>query len=296
MARPLKQGLDYFPLDVNCDDKVKMIDARFGASGFGVLIKLWQIIYENGYFINWTEREVLLYKTRINADINLINDVINESVKWELFNKSIYESHSVLTSKGIQKRYLEAIRRRHEITVHLDYWIIEIPELTDKLNVIIVPKAVNDNNNSINADINPIDSSTGTQRKEKVKRKENIYSELAGQVLEYLNLKAETSYRLSSQIALKHIGARADEGFVLDDFKLVIDIKCKDWLHNQTYEKFLRPETLFGNKFEGYLNEGKKQSKPQSRYEDIGEKMRRDMEKRGEQLRLDSTSKTGTMD
>lgn len=50
------------------------------------------------------------------------------------------------------------------------------------------------------------------------------------------------------------IRARLNEGFVEEDFFKVIDTKCKQWL-NTNMEKFLRPETLFSNKFEGYLNE-----------------------------------------
>ena len=176
MARPFKQGLDYFPLDVSIDDKVKMIDAKFGVVGFGILIKLWQIIYDNSYFTKWTEREVLLYKNRINADINLINDVINECVKWELFNPTTYKKHGVLTSRGIQKRYLEAIKRRHKIVIYLDYWEIDIPENTDALEVTIVQKEVNPNNNHVNDDNNPIDSYISTQSKvkESKKKKESI--------------------------------------------------------------------------------------------------------------------------
>jgi len=178
MARPFKQGLDYFPLDVSIDDKVKMIDAKFGVAGFGILIKLWQIIYDNSYFTKWTEREVLLYKNRINADINLINDIINECIKWELFNPTTFKEHGVLTSRGIQKRYLEAIKRRHKIVVYLDYWEIDVPENTDALAVTIVPKAVNQDKNLINDDINSIDSYISTQSKgEKSKVKKKALSE-----------------------------------------------------------------------------------------------------------------------
>lgn len=178
MARPFKQGLDYFPLDVAIDDKVKMIDAKFGVAGFGILIKLWQIIYDNSYFTKWTEREVLLYKNRINADINLINDIINECIKWELFNPTTYKEHGVLTSRGIQKRYLEAIKRRHKIVIYLDYWEIDVPENTDALEVTIVPKEVNSDSNPINDNNNSIDSYTSTQSKgEKSKRKKKALSD-----------------------------------------------------------------------------------------------------------------------
>lgn len=153
MARPEKQGLDYFPLDVNIDDKVKLIEAKFGLIGFAVLVKLWQIIYENSYFIKWTERELLLYKNRINVDINLINDVINESVKWGLFDETLYRKYLVLTSRGIQKRYLEAVKRRKNVVMESPYVLIN-PSDFDNVSVV-------------NVDINPVNDDISTQRKEK---------------------------------------------------------------------------------------------------------------------------------
>lgn len=162
MTRPIKQGLDYFPLDVNCDDTLKMIEAKLGLTSFAVIVRLWQIIYDNGYFIKWTERELLLYKNRINADINLINDVINESIKWGLFDEGIYKKFNVLTSRGIQKRFVEAIKRRKEITVELAYWLIEVPAENDGFRV-------NYSNNEVNDDSNSKKDDSSTQSKERVK-------------------------------------------------------------------------------------------------------------------------------
>ena len=48
MARPKKQGLDYFPLDVNVDNKLEILESEYGILGFGFIIKLFQKIYENG--------------------------------------------------------------------------------------------------------------------------------------------------------------------------------------------------------------------------------------------------------
>ena len=76
-----------------------------------------------------------------------------------------------------------------------------------------------------------------------------IYSEVLG----YLNEKAKTNYRISSKEAQKHINARLSEGFTVDDFKTVIDKKCSEWIGTD-YEQYLRPQTLFGTKFESYLN------------------------------------------
>lgn len=58
LARPQKEGLEYFPLDVDMDqdDKVALIEAQHGLVGFGVVIKLLMKIYKHGYFYEWTEK------------------------------------------------------------------------------------------------------------------------------------------------------------------------------------------------------------------------------------------------
>jgi hypothetical protein len=164
MARPQKEGLDYFPLDVEMDDKVKLIDAKFGVAGFGILVKLWQIIYDNGYYIKWTEKELLLYKTRISADINLVNDVINECLRWGIFDNELYEAYSILTSSGIQKRYFEAVKRRTEITLIDEFIVAPLPK-NYKPAIKVIP-AVIVCKNSINVNINP----QSKEKKSKVKK------------------------------------------------------------------------------------------------------------------------------
>lgn len=73
-------------------------------------------------------------------------------------------------------------------------------------------------------------------------------------VVSYLNEKAGTAYKHTTAKTKSAIHARLSEGFKLDDFKTVIDKKCAEWIGDPKMEKYLRPETLFGTKFEGYLN------------------------------------------
>ena len=75
------------------------------------------------------------------------------------------------------------------------------------------------------------------------------------EIIQYLNEKSGCSYRPNTQKNKDLINARWNEGFRFDDFKKVIDNKTTTWLHDPKMNKFIRPETLFGNKFEGYLNE-----------------------------------------
>ena len=82
-----------------------------------------------------------------------------------------------------------------------------------------------------------------------------IYKE----IIDHLNAKAGTHYKATSKATQQHINARLAEGFTLDDFKCVIDKKCAEWIGGD-FEQYLRPSTLFGSKFENYLN-GKQQTK-----------------------------------
>lgn len=90
------------------------------------------------------------------------------------------------------------------------------------------------------------------EEEEKEEEKNNIpFSE----IVFYLNEKANTKYRSSSNKTKDLIKARWNEKFTLDDFKMVIDKKTTEWLHDKEMSKYLRPETLFGTKFESYLNQ-----------------------------------------
>lgn len=87
------------------------------------------------------------------------------------------------------------------------------------------------------------------------------------EIISYLNEKANRNYRPNIQKNKTLIKARWSEGFRLDDFKHVIDTTVKDWSGTK-YEKYLRPETLFGSKFEGYLNQA-----PRTKTETIDERL-----------------------
>lgn len=81
----------------------------------------------------------------------------------------------------------------------------------------------------------------------------DIYINIYIEVVNYLNEKANTKYRHTTPKTRSTIKARLKEGFTVNDFKTVIDKKCAEWLGTE-FEQYLRPETLFGTKFESYLN------------------------------------------
>ena len=75
------------------------------------------------------------------------------------------------------------------------------------------------------------------------------------EVVDYLNQKTGKNFKASSTVTQRHIKARFADGYTLDDFKRVIDTKTTQWLKDKKMAGYLRPNTLFGAKFESYLNE-----------------------------------------
>ena len=88
------------------------------------------------------------------------------------------------------------------------------------------------------------------------------------EIVQYLNQKTGKNFKSTSKATQRHIKARFTDGFVLDDFKQVIDNKCGDWLRDRKMKEYLRPETLFGTKFESYLNSKSTTAKPKGPYID----------------------------
>jgi hypothetical protein len=134
MSRPIKQGLEYYAQDVNSDEKIELIEAKYGIVGFGILIKLYQKIYKEGYYIKWTEESVLLFSKRIDVNIDKVKEVIEDFFNYNLFNKDLYSKYKILTSSGIQKRYLSAIIRRSEVSLCKDFIIVDINGIKVNIN------------------------------------------------------------------------------------------------------------------------------------------------------------------
>lgn len=86
------------------------------------------------------------------------------------------------------------------------------------------------------------------------KKKDNIDNNIYINIISYLNNRCNTRYRYNTPNTKKHIGARIKEGYTEQDFYTVIDKKVNEWLGTER-ERYLRPDTLFGTKFESYLNQ-----------------------------------------
>lgn len=146
MARPNKTGLDYFPFDIDFfeDEKIEAIFVEFGIKGEITVVKLLCAIYRNGYFIQWNERlRIKLLKNLPGISSELLEKIIIRLVKWDFFNEDLFNSDSILTSKGIQKRFFAVTKRRKQ---NEDYPYILVDDCVNEINVF---------NNPINVCNNP---------------------------------------------------------------------------------------------------------------------------------------------
>jgi uncharacterized phage protein (TIGR02220 family) len=105
--------------------------------------------------------------------------------------------------------------------------------------------------NRTEEDIDKLSSSENVASEPKQKSQKIPYEK----IIDYLNRKTNSHYRPTSKATRRLIKARYNEGFTDIDFKSVIDKKCAEWLQDGNMVQYLRPETLFGTKFEAYLNQ-----------------------------------------
>lgn len=158
MGRSPKVGLDYFPMDVHMDDKLELIEAQFGVKGFAVVVKLWQRIYaERGYYCEWDEDIALVFSARLpGMNANVVSDILCASIRRQLFDKDLFEKYGILTSRGIQKRYFEAVARREQVDAIQEYLLVSCGVLPKNVNIY-----------SISASNNPVSYGMNAQSKGK---------------------------------------------------------------------------------------------------------------------------------
>ena len=156
------------------------------------------------------------------------------------------------------KELIEAkyISRRKNKDGTVDYFVFEDKEENNIIDYQEKPNQEKPNQEKPNQDFADVliikDSNNTEYSKKELNNKENIKE--INEVVNHLNEKAGTKYKSSSKNTTKHIKARINDGYTLEDFKTVIDKKCSEWL-NTDMEKYLCPDTLFGSKFEKYLNQ-----------------------------------------
>jgi DnaD and phage-associated domain len=154
MARPKAKGVEYFPLDVGflSDLKIRKIMLSCGASSIAVLIYIFAAIYrDEGYFMNVKDDDIALIALDTNLDTDYVKNVINRACEVGLFSFRIYDNFRVLTSEGIQNRYLKITERRKSVKINADINLVNVDMMYTETRVNVAETIVNVAETPVNA-------------------------------------------------------------------------------------------------------------------------------------------------
>ena len=165
-GRQNKVGLDYFELDCQMEEKVRLIQAEYGLKGFAVFVRLLQKIYgEHGYYCEWTQDSELLFMSEngLNSgSLQLLRNIVSACIRRNIFSDRLLKEYGILTSCGIQKRYLKAAAKREVVNLKKEYLLISVPK--NRKNIVI---------NSISSYGNSISDGINAQSREEESREDN---------------------------------------------------------------------------------------------------------------------------
>lgn len=265
MARPTKAGLDYFELDCHMDEKVELIEAEFGLKGFAVIVKLYQSIYSGfGYYCEWTPDISVLWACRLGCTRsvgyernvgnvcgeralpgfpnNLINEIVAASIRRNIFSEELFNKYRILTSAGIQKRYLNAVSRREKIELKKEYLLLS--DFKNNKNVVI---------NSINVDRNKENVSRNTQSRVEKSREENKNNMCKADALALFERlwKMYPCKRGKGQVSDAKKLKLLEIGF--DEMSRAIE-RYKEYVNGIDYLHFQNGSTFFNSGYVDYLD------------------------------------------
>lgn len=135
-----KTGIDYFPFVCQPDDKLELIEVEFGLKGLAVIVKLLQRIYgEEGYYCDWNDEVALLFSRKqcgLSKGDNVVSEIIESAIKRGFFSKEKFVEYHILTSAGIQKRFLDATARRVNVKMLEEYLLLQVAQLNKNVDII----------------------------------------------------------------------------------------------------------------------------------------------------------------
>lgn len=176
MARPQKQGLDYFPLDVDffSDRKIKRLQAQFGTKGIAVyLYILCEIYHGKGYYVAYDNDLVLAIADDVGISENATREIVNFLLSRHLLDEMLAQSEKVLSSKSVQRRFQEAKKRgKREVMVEDRYWLLDAEETCTSIQVRPHDNTARNNPHSSRNNRNFSQKNNPKERKEKEMKEE----------------------------------------------------------------------------------------------------------------------------
>lgn len=225
MARPQKKGLDYFPLDTDffSNPKIKILKARYGVDGISIYIYLLCQIYQNGYYIEFNEDFQYIMSDDLNMGIDKVKQVLKFLLERSLFDNKLFQSDTILTSAGIQRRFQLAVKeraRKNQVEVGR-FWLLDEKETEPFIKCTLFSENTGKTNGYSGK--NSSNSTEQSLKKSKVKNNISIYDaafsnqELKSAFQLYVMCREQNGEKLSNDQVqlliedLKRITAKVEE-------------------------------------------------------------------------------------
>lgn len=181
MSRPIKDGVSYWPFDVDMldDKKFKLIRGEFGIKGAYIALVILNSVYkDNGYFKRWDDDDCYLMSQGVGDGCSpqLVNEVLAGCVRRGLFDQNLFQVFGILTSAGIQRRFFQMVKNsRNKIVVIKEYLLFELNDQTVSEGVLnkVVLKTVSQLENPSKTQGNPDNSQGNSIKESKIKRNIN---------------------------------------------------------------------------------------------------------------------------
>ena len=116
------------------DPKIGLLKKEFGAKGMYILdCVLCKVYKENGYYLDWNDDICLLMSDGVDGECkpNLIAEVVKGCIRRSIFDKRVFDSFNVLTSAGVQRRFLRMCNNREQIIMIEEYWVLDMDDKND---------------------------------------------------------------------------------------------------------------------------------------------------------------------
>lgn len=281
------EGVNYFPLHCVLDEKFELLEAEYGLKGFAIVVKLFQRIYkEHGYYCEWNDDIALIFarqcglssvgsgiqyddnsvslgtsdKSSVSGKTkNLINQVVAASIRRGIFDKRLFEECSILTSRGIQRNFLNIVRNRKKVEVKNEYLLLSDAEI--KGNVV---RIYNSDVRKVNSDVRIKQSKV---KESKVKNKNTLCKADALALFErlwtlYPVKKGKGQVSDAKKLKLLEIG--------FDEMVRAIE-RYKNYVESIDYLQYQNGSTFFNSGYVDYLDanyaqDHAKESKSRNRF------------------------------
>lgn len=277
----MKKGIDFFPMNCQQTEPMELIEAQYGIKGFATVVKVCQRIYANeGYYCDWNDDISMLLSRQIGLNCNLVSDIIHTAIKRDIFSKSMYDKHKILTSAWIQETYFFAVKRRKEISLNPEYLLVDYTQFLK--NADISQKNVNTTQKNVDiseqstVEDSKVKNSTAKET-EKKKNTTDVAEEAVKvpyqEIMELFNTICVSFPKVTkmTEKRKKAVKARFNNGYTLEDFKRAFETAEQsdflkgnndrnwkadfDWLTNENnLAKTL--EGKYNNKQGGIINNG----------------------------------------